>query len=215
MYKQKVKVFAKEFVRFVAVKMTWLKWHDVINLGQNVVLVDCKISKTMGGGVKIGAGSTLRNCNFVFDSCKDNKVIIGDNVHLHRVEFDVYQGSEVNIGNDSTSGSCQFLVAEKSKITVGNDCMFSYGIKIFATDGHPVYDKNCGKRINESKNITIGNHVWIGHRATILKGACVADSCIVGTESVFCSSKSVPDCVYVGNPVRIVKRGICWQRNFK
>jgi hypothetical protein len=49
MLKQKVMSFVKEFVRFFAVKMTWLKWHNVIDLGQNVVLVDCKLAKTRGG----------------------------------------------------------------------------------------------------------------------------------------------------------------------
>ena len=52
--------------------------------------------------------------------------------------------------------------------------------------------------------IKIGNHVWVGAGATILKGVTVGDHAIIGGGSVV--NKDVPPyAVVVGNPARVVK----------
>lgn len=44
-----------------------------------------------------------------------------------------------------------------------------------ADDGHPIFDVLTGMRINEAKDITAGNHMWIGKRAVLLRGATIGD----------------------------------------
>lgn len=55
-----------------------------------------------------------------------------------------------------------------------------------------------------AKSITIGDHVWIGRRAIILKGVTIGDRAVVGAGSVI--TQDVPaDTVVAGNPAKPVK----------
>ena len=52
--------------------------------------------------------------------------------------------------------------------------------------------------------VTIGNDVWIGHGAVILKGVRIGDRSVVGARAVV--TRDVPaDTVVAGNPARVVK----------
>lgn len=44
------------------------------------------------------------------------------------------------------------------------------------------------------------------------KNAEIADGCIVGAETVVAKVFDEPDCAIAGNPAKIVKRGITWDR---
>jgi acetyltransferase-like isoleucine patch superfamily enzyme len=60
------------------------------------------------------------------------------------------------------------------------------------------------------KPISIGDHVWIGNGATILKGVNIGGGSVVGTEAVI--TKDVPEnSIAVGNPGKIVRENIRWQ----
>lgn len=77
------------------------------------------------------------------------------------------------------------------------------------TDLHSITDDK-GCVINPAKEIKIGNHVWIGSRSLILKGANIPDDSIIGAQSVVSKSLADKNTLYVGSPVRAVKRNINW-----
>ena len=53
--------------------------------------------------------------------------------------------------------------------------------------------------------IQVGENVWIGSRAAILKGVTIGDNSVIGLGTVV--RKSVPEnCVVIGNPQQIVKQ---------
>ena len=59
----------------------------------------------------------------------------------------------------------------------------------------------------------IGNHVWVGARAVILKNTIIPDNCIVGFSSVVSSKTFIGEkghCIAAGNPAKIIKRDISW-----
>jgi acetyltransferase-like isoleucine patch superfamily enzyme len=61
-----------------------------------------------------------------------------------------------------------------------------------------------------SKEIKIGNHVWIGENSFILKGVTIGDGAIVAATSVV--TKDVPPrCIVAGNPAQIIRRNIDWK----
>lgn len=102
---------------------------------------------------------------------------------------------------------------DNSTIHIGKDCMLSNNIIIRTSDSHPIYDKLTGSRINFSKNVFIGNHVWIAPNSKILKGANIGDGCIVSSNTMV--SKSINDnCLVVGMPSKVIKENISWNRNF-
>ena len=56
-------------------------------------------------------------------------------------------------------------------------------VTIFDSDFHPIYDEN-GQRTNKARKVTIGNHVWLGTKATILKGSKIKNGAVVSAAAL-------------------------------
>jgi acetyltransferase-like isoleucine patch superfamily enzyme len=76
--------------------------------------------------------------------------------------------------------------------------MISYDCLIFDTNTHCFYTQEEYERITvdtfpqfkefhkpQTKKVFIGSHSWLGHGATILKGAHLANGSIVGARTIF------------------------------
>jgi acetyltransferase-like isoleucine patch superfamily enzyme len=88
-------------------------------------------------------------------------------------------------------------------IQVGSDCAISWDVQFIDSDQH-VLD---GGR--NAAPIMIGDHVWIGQRATILKGVVVGDGAVIAAGSIV--TKDVPArAVVAGVPARVVKADANW-----
>jgi acetyltransferase-like isoleucine patch superfamily enzyme len=149
----------------------------------------------------------------VFDG-KNNIVEIGANVVLHNVEFIMRYGDNniIRIGDGTTAGgNVQIEASEGCSVELGKDCMLSHNIKIYTTDSHSICDIK-GKRLNQAKNIRIGNHVWIGMNVMILKGSVVPEGCIIGANSLYCKNYGQKKSIFAGVPAKIVKEQIEWSR---
>jgi acetyltransferase-like isoleucine patch superfamily enzyme len=58
--------------------------------------------------------------------------------------------------------------------------------------------------------VRIGDRVWIGARATILKGVRVGEGAVIGAGSVV--TRDVPARALVaGNPARVVRENVAWR----
>ena len=61
-----------------------------------------------------------------------------------------------------------------------------------------------------TKPIKIGNHVWIGINATILKGVTIGDGAIIAAGAVV--NKDVEENSLVGGvPAKVIKKNIFWE----
>ena len=89
--------------------------------------------------------------------------------------------------------------------------MFSYDVEIRNTDSHKIYDKNTNKRINEGNSISIGNHVWLGMRAIILKGVNIEDNSIVAGGSIVTKDVKA-NTIVSGAPAKQIRENIYWTR---
>ena len=113
------------------------------------------------------------------------------------------------VGKNTSCGSFSISL-HSNTFKIGKNCMISSEEELW-TDGHSVVDYATNNVLNKpSTPILIGNHVWVGRRATFTKGAQVPDNCIVGIGSVVTKKFTEPNCVIAGNPARVVKRGISW-----
>jgi acetyltransferase-like isoleucine patch superfamily enzyme len=122
-----------------------------------------------------------------------------NNRHLESPELII--GTGTFVGHD-----CAFTAAES--IRIGDHCLLAGGVRISDQDGHPLdaEARRAGQTTprDEVRPVVIGNDVWIGARAVVLKGVTVGDRAVVGMGSVV--TKDVPaDCVVAGNPARVVK----------
>lgn len=181
------------------------------------------------------SGSPIPNTKVVF-SGRDNVLRVSEGARLGRlsVQFDcdnglmeigasqgvpafsatvrVGQDAQVLIGrNVSTTGTAGISATEGTTVRLGEDCMLAIGVQLRADDGHPIFDVDTGKRVNISRDITVGAHVWIGYNASILGGVSIGSGSVIGLGSVV--TKDVPNnAVAAGNPARVVRTDIAWER---
>ena len=106
---------------------------------------------------------------------------------------------------DGTGLSGAVICAAKS-VVVGSNTLIGSGAVIIDNDFHDLVEgvwQNVG--IDKAREIHIGNDVFIGARAMILKGVSIGDKCIVGAGAVV--TKNMPNgSIAVGNPARISLR---------
>lgn len=143
----------------------------------------------------------------IYMSSNDNEKLLENRyVHIKR-----------NVSSGGGGGLSIFSWAENSKVIIGEDCMFSFGIKILCGDGHLFKDKKTGKYINNYDGcfVEIGNHCWVGMNAVVCKNTKITDGCIIGVNSVVTKSVDEENVVLVGNPAKIVKKDVEWQREVK
>jgi acetyltransferase-like isoleucine patch superfamily enzyme len=140
------------------------------------------------------------------------RIVIGDRVQLsgkpsfgfgNRLRAD----PQLRIGHGTFIGhGCSIGVAES--VRIGNHCLLAAGVRVSDFDGHPL-DAERRRRQEPTpaegiRPIVIGDDVWIGAGAVILKGVTIGDRSVVGAGAVV--TKDVPtDVVVAGNPARVVK----------
>lgn len=129
------------------------------------------------------------------------------------ININVYKNNTCYIGknnyfNHYPNKSTHLLVTEGKNIVIGDNNLFSFGLFIRTADPHIVYACSSRNRINLSRSIFIGDHVWIGQDALILKGATIGSGTIFGGHSVITGKKYFSNCAYGGNPVKLLKRDV-------
>lgn len=89
-------------------------------------------------------------------------------------------------------------------LEIGDDVQITNGVTIL-THGYDwsVLKGAYGEVLGSSGKVTIGNNVFIGMQATILKGVTIGDNVIIGANSLV--NIDIPsNCVAAGNPVRVI-----------
>lgn len=119
---------------------------------------------------------------------------------------------KIIIGKDFSCTSARLLINEdNASLFIGENCMFSRGI-IIRTDGHTIIDKKTGHILNNIADMYIGNHVWVGENVAILKNTKISDNSIIGLGSIVTKKICEPNVVIAGNPAKIIKKDISWDR---
>lgn len=195
-HRNKIRVASGNIVTYKGVFLS----HCCINvLGSNnklfiepglTRLYNCNITIAASNcTIMIGADSNLHEANLYIED-NDGTIILGKHVTISgRTSIDVIEGAEVRLGDD---------------------CLFSANIQIRVGDSHSIVDATTNKRINPSKDVTIGNHVWIGNSVDILKGSVVGDNSIIGTRSVVTGKYFPANCIIGGFPAKVLKDNVTW-----
>lgn len=181
----------------VKVGIAFLKKTKIRICGKNNVVI-------------IDDGCRLTNCRIMIYG-NDNVVKLSDFVTAYQAEFYIEDNKNEIICNRHTlfAGKIHLACTEGSKILVGEDCLFSSDVVVRTGDSHSILDAE-GKRINPAKEVVFNNHVWVGYRALICKGASIPENSIVGTGAVVTKKFETPGICLAGNPAKIVKENINW-----
>jgi acetyltransferase-like isoleucine patch superfamily enzyme len=143
----------------------------------------------------------------------NNVLIISENCTIKKAEFWLEdKNNNIFIGKDTTiENNTEFAAIEGCKILIGDDCMLSSDIAIRTGDSHSILNME-GIRINTSKDIVIGTHVWIGNKVVITKGAKILNNSIIGSGALVNKVFDSSNCILAGVPAKIIKEKINWKR---
>ena len=124
-------------------------------------------------------------------------------------------GSKISVRGNLCLGDGFNMTAESTivcakEIRFGRDCLLSWDILVMDTDEHPLYDKE-NTRINPDKAIRVGDHVWIGCKCVLLKGAEVPNDTVVAAGTLLTSPLAGENQVIGGNPPTVLKHDVRWE----
>ncbi len=118
----------------------------------------------------------------------------------------VLKNARVEIGNSSGFSGVSIYCA--NSITIGNYVNCGGNVSIWDTDFHPLNFND--RRIHDTSKIKqaaihIGDDVFIGANAIVLKGVTIGARSIIGAGSVV--TKTIPsDEVWAGNPAKFIRK---------
>lgn len=135
---------------------------------------------------------------------KGNVLSFGNNVYIDDYcSFECIEGS-IYVGDNTFFNTNNKIVSLK-KISIGSNCLFGPNVGIF--DHNHRYDINDLPIISQgynTKEINIGNNIWIGCNCTITCGVKICDKVVVAANSVV-TKNIISKGVYGGVPSKFIK----------
>jgi acetyltransferase-like isoleucine patch superfamily enzyme len=140
--------------------------------------------------LQIGRGATVRLGRFAWvgHGCKIR-------CHEGRVEI----GAKTVIGQDCTISAYQ-------RVSIGEQCVIA-DRAMFIDFDHSVSDVEQPIRRQGiyKRDVVVGNNVWVGYNAQVLRGVTVGDNSIIGANSVV--TRDIPaNSVVAGSPARLIRK---------
>lgn len=182
---------------------------------ENILIGDPKmissdiVFKGKGNVLFAEDGVRLKNSRITFRS--DNALIYLSSCGKHpcKIKIDAWRGTTAYIGKDNYfNGVMNVILSERQNLIMGGGGVFSFDIWIRTADPHVLYDIESSKRINMSRSVLIGDHVWLGQSALILKGSRVGSGSVIAAAAVL-AGKDVPsNSVFAGNPAVMIRDGV-------
>lgn len=118
----------------------------------------------------------------------------------------VRPNASIVMGDDvGMSGAC--IVCAKS-ITIGSEVMMGANVMIIDTDFHPV--EPIGRRFSDDPQrigvapVVIGDNVFLGAGAVVLKGASIGHDSVVAAAAVVVAGEYAAGIILAGNPAQVV-----------
>lgn len=138
-------------------------------------------------------------------------IVLRKSRHLYNLNATVYNNSVLAFGSDNYfNGVLNIILSEERFFLVGDNCLFSFGIWVRTADPHLIYDIESHKRINPSKDIFIGDHVWIDQDVLLLKGSTIGSGSIIGAGCLLSSKRVHSNSSWGGVPASCLREGVFW-----
>jgi acetyltransferase-like isoleucine patch superfamily enzyme len=131
------------------------------------------------------------------------RVVNGGTIEVDNVTFfsgvrlECWRGAHITIGNGTYLNRNTEIICG-SEVRVGRDCKIAWDVVIMDTDQH-----GTGGGAPVAKPVIIGDRVWIGCRALILKGVRIGDDAVVGAGAIV--THDVPPGAVVTGPAATIR----------
>ena len=167
------------------------------------------------GMIRVGFGEVgifdKRKSRTIWEHEKNGEIVFGGKANIgHGSKISVSKNSKLMLGSNFTITAESSIVCQK-KIIFGKDCLLSWDILVMDSDFHKIKDAE-NHHINESKEIIIGERVWISCRSLILKGSIISNDTIIGANSFVNKKFSEENTLIVGNPAEVRKKNVTWEK---
>jgi acetyltransferase-like isoleucine patch superfamily enzyme len=153
-----------------------------------------------------------------------NYLAVGENCLLNGSFIFEARTGEISLGNRCYIGANSSILC-RNRVSLGDDVTIAWDVTIYDHDSHSMdwrdrakavqlfyerYGKSdCFDRLDwtnvGSAPILIGDRVWIGFGATILKGVTIGEGAIVASRSVV-TQDIEPYTIVAGNPARAIRK---------
>ena len=151
--------------------------------------------------------------------------IRGNNNKIHIMPSSELQSVNINIGNHMEISNSEIFIDEAAcivnieilveqhhcKLHVGKKCLMSKDILFRLGEiPHLVFDSETHEYVDTPHDLIIGDHVWIGAGATILKKTKIGNNCIVAARAVVTKEMPGDNVLIAGNPAKIRRKNVYW-----
>lgn len=113
----------------------------------------------------------------------------------------IFKNASLNLGKSFINSDCKIRCHHS--ITIGDGCAISHDVTIMDSDAHALN----GER--KTASVTIGNHVWIGTRAIILRGVNIGDGAVIAAGAIVLEDVP-PASLVAGVPAKVRKNNVEW-----
>lgn len=180
--------------------------HVTLDLVRGRVVID----KPRSGTIRIGFDTT----NLFDEAAKSVWQVTGTVRFKGRARIGpqakfVVSG-ELVIGDNFDAGSDVALFCAE-RVEFGDNNLLSWGITVMDNDFHPISDA-AGQVVNPPAPVVLGNEVWIGCDATLLKGSGCGDGCVIAAGTLLHKRLPGDNQVIGGTPPRVLRQDIRWRR---
>lgn len=162
-------------------------------------------------GSQIQIGQTIQcGLRLVSGSKQETRIQLKKNAKIIvPTHYTIHAGSFITVCKNSTLVLQAGFINENVQITCGDRIEIGEGtaiardVIIRSFDGHNIDGSPL------SAPIKIGNHVWIGQRAMILKGVTIGDGAVIAAGAIV--TKDIPaGCLAAGVPAKVIRTNVKW-----
>ena len=89
----------------------------------------------------------------------------------------------------------------RGTVQIGDNCLITHGVKILSHDGATRLTNPSDSGVG---TVRIGNNVFVGVNAVILRNVSIGDNSVVGAASVV-ACDIPPASLVVGNPAKVIR----------
>lgn len=199
-----INLFSLIYNNFFNKKIKCLKGR-IIPYKKSFFILDKTSIIKLGGHLMVNDNCIKKNGRSTIVRLDKNSKLTtkGDFSFYYDGDIIVFEGGELELGSGFFNSNIKIRC--KNKIKIGNNVSISHDVTIMDSDAHNI--NYTGYKMTQP--ITIGNNVWIGSRAMILKGVNVGDGAIIAAGAIV--TKNVPSNTLVaGTPARVIKKIKGW-----
>ena len=184
--------------------LRFMRRHGMLNLKYGRLIVRLAITK-----LRMGRKLQLDGLAFVGPGCS---LEVRDRATLelgrwcwvgHGCKIRCHEGT-VSIGAKSVLGQ-ECTISSYQHVSIGRECVIADRVMLIDFD-HGIVEVDRPVRLQGiyKRDVRVGNNVWIGYGACILRGVTVGDNAVIGTNAVV--TRDVPaNAVVAGVPARVLR----------